>query len=54
MDLKEAIKQLESLKRDRESFLIQEQEHDEIFLKDIQAIDVATEELKKLEAIRMH
>lgn len=38
-DIDEDIKQLESLKLDRKSFVIGDKEHDEIYLKDIQAIE---------------
>ena len=37
--IEEDIKQLESLILDRESFIIGEKEHDEIYLKDIKAIN---------------
>lgn len=37
--IEEDIKQLQDLKSDRESFVIGDKEHDEIFLKDIQAIE---------------
>lgn len=45
MFLSEAIKQLESLKEDRKSFLENDAEHDEIFLKDIEA----NEKLKEID-----
>lgn len=48
MFLSEAIKQLESLKEDRKSFLENDTEHDEIFLKDIEAIDVVLRKIDKL------
>lgn len=53
MFLSEAIKQLESLKEDRKSFLENDTEHDEIFLKDIEAIDTVLHELKKLNTLRI-
>ena len=40
MDIKEAIKQLEDLKKDRLSFVTGDKEHDEIYLKDVQAIEI--------------
>lgn len=47
MKLKEAIEQLKDLKRDRESFLENNKEHDNIFKKDIEAIDIVLQELEK-------
>ncbi len=38
-NIEEDIEQLKSLKADRESFVMGEKEHDEIYLKDIQAIE---------------
>lgn len=46
MNLKEAIKQLESLKEDRKSFLENDAEHDEMFLKDIEAINTVLQALE--------
>ena len=57
MNLEEAKLQLLSLKEDRKSFIENDEEHDEEFLKDIQAIEIVLEELenripkKKLEDI---
>ena len=42
----EAIKQLEDLKIDRQSFLQNEENHDEIFKKDIEAIDTVLQALE--------
>ncbi len=47
MFLNEAIEQLKDLKRDRESFLENNSEHDEIFLKDIEAIDAVLQVLEQ-------
>lgn len=49
MEIKEAIKQLESLKEDRKNFLENDPEHDEIFLEDIEAIDTVLQALEKLQ-----
>ena len=46
MNLKEDIKQLESLKEDRKSFLENDAEHDEMFLKDIEAINTVLQALE--------
>ena len=48
MDIKEAIKQLEDLKKDRLSFVIGDAEHDNIFLKDVQAIEIVLGNLEAL------
>lgn len=48
-EIEKAIKQLESLKLDRESFLENDKEHDEIYLKDIQAIETVLNYIKELE-----
>lgn len=48
MTIKEAIEQLEDLKRDRESFIkCEDEESDKIYLEDIKAIDIALQVLKK-------
>lgn len=47
MKIKEAISQLEDLRKDRESFV----DLDEIFAKDIEAIDAAVEVLKERQEI---
>lgn len=44
--IEEAIKQLEDLKRDRLSFVNGDKEHDEIYLKDVQAINMVLSNLK--------
>ena len=41
MNISKTIKQLESLKSDRKSFIQGDFEHDSIFLEDIKALDVA-------------
>lgn len=46
MSKEEVIKQLTDLKLDRQSFLEDDADHDEIYLKDIQAIDYAISVLK--------
>lgn len=48
MDIKESIKQLEDLKKDRLSFVTGDKEHDEIYLKDIQAIKIVLGNLEAL------
>lgn len=48
MDIKESIKQLEDLKRDRLSFVTGDKEHDNIFLKDVQAIEIVLGNLEAL------
>ncbi len=45
-EVEEAIKQLESLKLDRESFLENDKEHDEVYLKDIKAIEIVLNYIK--------
>lgn len=47
-NIEEAIKQLEDLKRDRLSFVIGDKEHDEIYLKDVQAIEIVLSNLEAL------
>lgn len=49
MGLKEAKRQLIELKRDRQSFLKGDIDYDEVFLKDIEAIDTVLQELEKYE-----
>lgn len=49
MELKEAKKQLESLREDRKSFCCGFHLDDEIYLKDIEAIDTVLQELKRLQ-----
>lgn len=46
--IEEAIKQLEDLKLDRLSFVIGDKEHDKIYLKDIQAIEIVLGNLEAL------
>lgn len=46
--IEEAIKQLKDLKRDRLSFIIGDEEHDKIYLKDIQAIETVLGNLEVL------
>lgn len=46
--IEEAIKQLEDLKKDRLSFVTGDKEHDEIYLKDIQAIKIVLGNLEAL------
>lgn len=53
-ELEEAIKQLEDLKVDRESFLQKDQEHDEIYLKDIKAIETVLKKLERLQEENRH
>lgn len=48
-DIEEDIKQLQDLKSDRESFVTGDKEHDEIFLKDIQAIENILADRERLE-----
>ena len=48
MDIKESIKQLEDLKKDRLSFVTGDKEHDNIFLKDVQAIEIVLGNLEAL------
>lgn len=45
----EAVEQLKDLKIDRESFLANDKEHDEIYLKDTEAIETALKELETKE-----
>ena len=47
--IEEAIKQLEDLKKDRLSFVTGDKEHDEIYLKDVQAIEIVLGNLEALE-----
>lgn len=47
-NIEEDIKQLRSLKLDRESFLQNDTEHDEIYLKDIRAIENILADRKRL------
>ena len=47
--MEEDIKQLKELILDRKSFLTGEKEHDEIYLKDIQAIENVLSRLKQVE-----
>lgn len=47
-NIEKNIEQLISLKLDRESFLIGDKNHDEIYLKDIQAIDNILAEYRRL------
>lgn len=46
MELEEAKLQLLSLKKDRESFIQNDKDHDYIFLKDIEAIETVLQELE--------
>ena len=46
--IEEAIKQLEDLKKDRLSFVTGDKEHDEIYLKDVQAIEIVLGNLEAL------
>lgn len=46
--IEEAIKQLEDLKEDRLSFVTGDKEHDNIFLKDVQAIEIVLGNLEAL------
>ena len=46
--IEEAIKQLEDLKKDRLSFVTGDKEHDNIFLKDVQAIEIVLGNLEAL------
>lgn len=46
--IEEAIKQLEDLKKDRLSFVIGDAEHDNIFLRDVQAIEIVLGNLEAL------
>ena len=46
MELKKAKLQLLSLKKDRESFIQNDKDHDYIFLKDIEAIETVLQELE--------
>lgn len=46
--IEEAIKQLEDLKKDRLSFVTGDNEHDNIFLKDVQAIEIVLGNLEAL------
>lgn len=39
-ELEEAIRQLKDIKQDKESFIENDREHDEIFEEDIKAIDI--------------
>lgn len=48
MDIKEAIKQLEDLKKDRLSFVTGDAEHDNIFLRDVRAIEIVLGNLEAL------
>lgn len=48
MDIKESIKQLEDLKKDRLSFVTGDKEHDNIFLKDVQSIEIVLGNLEAL------
>lgn len=47
-NIEEAIKQLEDLKKDRLSFVTGDKEHDNIFLKDVQAIEIVLGNLEAL------
>lgn len=46
--IEEAIKQLEDLKEDRLSFVTGDKEHDNIFLKDVQSIEIVLGNLEAL------
>lgn len=46
--IEDAIKQLEDLKKDRLSFVTGDKEHDEIYLKDVQAIEIVLGNLEAL------
>ena len=46
--IEEAIKQLEDLKKDRLSFVTGDAEHDNIFLRDVQAIEIVLGNLEAL------
>ena len=46
--IEEAIKQLEDLKKDRLSFVTGDKEHDNIFLRDVQAIEIVLGNLEAL------
>ena len=48
MNIKDCIKQLESLKRDRLSFVVGDKEHDEVYLKDADAIEIVLGNLDTL------
>ena len=47
-NIEEDIKQLEDLKKDRLSFVTGDKEHDEIYLKDVQAIEIVLGNLEAL------
>mgnify|MGYP006988400405 FL=1 len=52
MTNEQIIKQLSELIDDRESFIISDPEHDEIYIKDIDALKAAIEFLKNAETVK--
>lgn len=51
MSINEAIEQLKDLKLDRESFINNNTEHDNVFIKDIKAIDIVLQALEEYKEI---